>query len=155
MKIGILTCTNTTQNLDCSSSGCLRAFNDGTGAFAAHGDEEIEIAGVINCAGCPTVMAPKKILRRIGVLNEVGVERLHMSSCVMNLCPFKKKYKAVIEEAYPNMQVIEGTEAPEGIPLEQAMEMFKMGIGGMLQETPRNMVEMYQAIDQARQSPAP
>ncbi len=149
-KIGILTCSNTTQGLDCCSAGCMQSFNQNKGAFGAYQGEETEVVGVINCAGCPTTVAPKKILKRLGVLNEIGADTLHMSSCMTLLCPFKNKYRTVIQEAFPNLTIVEGTEAPEGVPMDEAALIFKTGVSSLLEETPRNMVELYRMIGQSQ-----
>lgn len=151
-KIGILTCSNTTQGLDCCSAGCFQSYNQRKGAFGSYQDGESEIVGVISCAGCPTTVAPKKILKRLGVLNEIGADTLHMASCMTLLCPFVNKYRSVIQAAFPDLTVVEGTEAPDGVPMDEAATMFKTGVSSLLEEAPRNMVEMYRMIGQLQQS---
>lgn len=39
-RIGILTCSNCTQELDCSSTSCLRDFRHRKGAFKRYKDAE-------------------------------------------------------------------------------------------------------------------
>lgn len=152
-KLGFLTCSNSTQDLDCCSAGCLTSLHDRKGAFAMYGDQDTQLVGVINCAGCPTSIAPKKILRRIGVLHEVGVDTIHLASCMTMLCPFVGKYKEAIAEAYPGIELIEGTEAPDGVPFDEAAKMFRGGIQGLLEHPPVNMVQMYQAVAQMQDTP--
>ena len=54
-RIGILTCTNATQDLGCSSVSCLRDMRKRKGAFEKYKDDEkLDLVGIINCSGCPT-----------------------------------------------------------------------------------------------------
>lgn len=75
-------------------------------------DQNLDLAGVINCAGCPTVGAPQKILRRVRSLVEFRVDAIHFSYCLTALCPFKEKYFGVIREAYPGVRLVMGTHTP-------------------------------------------
>ena len=62
-RIGILTCSNTTQDVACSSFGCLKDVNNNTGEFERYREEGgTELVGIINCAGCPTRLTPEKII---------------------------------------------------------------------------------------------
>lgn len=68
-RIGILTCSNCTQELDCASVVCLGDMRKRKGFFERYkGDDNLVLVGMINCAGCPTVGAPGKILRKVGSL---------------------------------------------------------------------------------------
>ncbi|MDD5760231.1 MAG: CGGC domain-containing protein, partial [Desulfobulbaceae bacterium] len=61
-KIGILTCSNATQDLGCSSASCLADFRKRQGKFAGYPeDEKLILSGIINCAGCPTLTGPDKL----------------------------------------------------------------------------------------------
>jgi predicted metal-binding protein len=75
-------------------------------------DEPLDLIGMINCAGCPTLAVPEKILKRIRALAEYRLDALHLSYCITALCPFVKKYSQVIEVAYPELEVILGTHRP-------------------------------------------
>ena len=55
-RVGILTCSNATQDLGCCSASCLADFRKRRGAFAAYpAEEELILVGIINCPGCPTL----------------------------------------------------------------------------------------------------
>lgn len=55
MRIGILTCSVATQDSGCSSVSCLHDLRKKKGAFGRYSSEEnLDLIGIINCAGCPT-----------------------------------------------------------------------------------------------------
>ncbi len=149
-KIGILTCSNTTQDLNCSYMECLKDFNQRGGTFQAYDANDSEIVGVINCAGCPTAVAPEKIISRVEPLVNSGADSIHFSTCLMALCPFKAKYKKVINEHFPEVALVEGThEAPE-----EMIPMFKNDIKEMLTaHTPcmKDLDVKYKAMAEAQQ----
>jgi len=124
-RIGILTCWNATQELDCASASCLRDLRKRMGEFTRYPkDEKLELIGIINCAGCPTISAPEKILRKVRALAEMRVDAIHLTFCMVTLCPFKTKYVELIQEAYPNVNVVYGThEAP--VPNEVYQQEIK------------------------------
>lgn len=112
-RIGIITCSNCTGELDCSSVVCLADMRKRKGFFKDYPPEEsLDLVGIISCAGCPTVSAPRKILRRVKSLAEFRVEVLHFSYCMTALCPFREKYVKVIQEAYPEIKLVMGTHTP-------------------------------------------
>jgi predicted metal-binding protein len=118
-KIGILTCTNATQDLGCSSASCLADFRKRKGSFAAYPPEEkITLAGIISCPGCPTLTGTDKLLFRIRGLTEFGVDTIHFSYCIKALCPFREKYRQAIEEAVPHIKVVVGTHEEHVTPEE-------------------------------------
>jgi predicted metal-binding protein len=122
-RIGILVCGNSHQDMNCNSTLCLLDFQRGRSAFAGQPDREL--IGIISCAGCPTLAAPEKILHRVRPLVDLGAEAIHISSCMMMLCPFKQKYKGLIEKAFPQIAVVEGTHfPPEGMSAEEAGKQF-------------------------------
>lgn len=126
-KIGILTCTNATQDLGCSSVSCLSDFRKRKGTFAEYPhDEKLTLTGIINCPGCPTLTGPDKLLQRIRALTEFGVGVIHFSYCMKALCPFKEKYKAAVEEAFPNVKVIVGTHEEHVTPEEFRRRVKKL-----------------------------
>ena len=109
-RIGILTCSNATQDLGCSSSSCLSAFRKRQGAFSSYpDDEDLDLIGIINCPGCPTLTGPEKLIQRIRGLTEFRVDVIHFTYCIKALCPFKSKYKKALEEAFPNIRIVLGT----------------------------------------------
>ncbi len=109
-RIGILTCSNATQDLGCSSSSCLSSLRKRQGAFAKYADEEsLDLIGIISCPGCPTLTGPDKLLQRVKGLTEFNVDTIHFTYCIKALCPFKDKYKKALEKAYPDINIVVGT----------------------------------------------
>jgi len=124
-RIGILSCWNATQEYDCASSLCLEDLRERKGEFSRYPkDEKLKLIGMINCAGCPTVQAPEKILRKVRALVEMNVDAIHLTLCMVSLCPFVRKYVEVIEEAYPMVSVVYGTHDPR-VSLETFKEEVK------------------------------
>jgi len=92
-RIGIITCSNCTQETNCASVVCLADLRKRRGFFAAYPQEEpLDLIGIINCAGCPTIAAPAKILRRVRAVADFRIDALHLSFCLVALCPFIQKY---------------------------------------------------------------
>lgn len=117
IKIGIVTCANATQDMDCCSVSCLKDFNKRLGSFQAYPqDAPLQLVGIISCAGCPTRAYPKKILRRVDALAQYGVQYIHFANCMRAFCPFLNKYAQAIAEKYPHIQVVEGTHEPHVTP---------------------------------------
>lgn len=126
-KIGILTCSNATQDLGCSSASCLADFRNRKGAFAEYPkDEKLTLAGIINCPGCPTLSGPDKLIGRIRALTDFSVDTIHFSYCVKALCPFKEKYKSALEESFPNIRVVIGTHEEHITPEEFLRRVKKL-----------------------------
>ena len=124
-KIGILTCSNATQDLGCSSVSCLADFRKRRGTFAAYPyDEKLTLTGIINCPGCPTLTGPDKLIERIRALTDFGVTVIHFSNCMKSLCPFKEKYKNSLEESFPNLNIVIGTHE-EHIKPEEFLRRVK------------------------------
>ena len=109
-RIGILTCSNATQDLGCSSSSCLADLRKRRGTFATYpAAEPLNLVGIINCPGCPTLTGPDKLLQRIKALTEFRAGSIHFANCVKSLCPFKEKYRSAIESSFPNITIVIGT----------------------------------------------
>ncbi len=137
-KIGILTCSNATQDLGCSSASCLSDFRKRKGAFVEYpADEKLTLMGIINCPGCPTLTGPDKLLRRIRSLTEFNVDTIHFTYCMKALCPFKEKYKAALEEAFPKIKVVIGTHEEHVTP-----EEYRMRVKKLFCQTPKTMVDV-------------
>lgn len=123
-KIAIICCGNVKNSANCPGVGCFKSFNDRTGMFANYPDEEIKMVGFSTCAGCPTIYGAEKILSKVKPLVELSqADTIHFSSCMTQLCPFVKKYKKVINDAYPNVKVVMGTD--ESTSLETMQIMLK------------------------------
>lgn len=134
-RIGIITCSNCTQDLNCASVVCLGDLRKRKGFFANYPlDQKLELIGIINCAGCPTVAAPQKILRRVRSLAEFRVDAIHFSFCMTALCPFRDRYARVIQEAYPGIRLVMGTHTPRD-PAEFQAEVGDLLCAGRLDAT--------------------
>ncbi len=126
-RIGILTCSNATQDLGCSSVSCLADLRKRRGAFADYPkDEPLDLIGIINCPGCPTLTGPDKLLQRIRALTEFRVDAIHMTFCMKALCPFLEKYRKALAEAFPDVTVVIGTHEEKITPQEYRDEVKKL-----------------------------
>jgi predicted metal-binding protein len=106
-RIGILTCSNCTQETNCAAVVCLGDMRKRRGFFERYQNEKkLDLIGIINCAGCPTLAAPEK-------LAEYRLGALHFSYCMTALCPFLKKYQTVITKVYPELEIVLGTHIPK------------------------------------------
>jgi len=109
-RIGILTCSNATQDLGCSSVSCLRDMRKREGAFELYKDDDsLDLVGIINCSGCPTLVGPEKLLHRIRALTEFHLDAIHFTYCLEALCPFRTKYESLLKENFPNIEIVIGT----------------------------------------------
>ncbi len=112
-RIGIVTCSNCTQDIHCASVVCLGDMRKRKGFFERYPkDEPLDLVGIINCAGCPTLAAPEKILNRVRAVAEFKLDALHFSYCMTALCPFLSKYEKVVHEQYPALEIVRGTHKP-------------------------------------------
>lgn len=112
-RIAILTCANCTQETNCASVVCLGDLRKRKGFFDRYPqDQELHLIGIISCAGCPTLAAPEKILRRVRAVAEYRLDALHLSYCMTALCPFLAKYQKMIRDAYPELELVCGTHTP-------------------------------------------
>ncbi len=137
-RIGILTCSNATQDLGCSSASCLSDFRKRKGQFASHPvDKPLELTGIINCPGCPTVIGPDKLLQRVRALTEFRIDAIHFSYCIKVLCPFKEKYKDALERAFPGIKIIVGTHEERVAP-----EAFRDRVKRLFCQPKRTMVDV-------------
>lgn len=119
VRIGILTCSNATQDLGCSSVSCLADLRKRRGAFAEYpANEPIDLVGIINCPGCPTLTGPDKLLQRIRGLTDFRINAVHFSYCVKALCPFKEKYEKALKETFPAITIVIGTHQEHITPDE-------------------------------------
>ena len=137
-RIGILTCSNATQDLGCSSVSCLADFRKRRGTFADYPpDEKLTLVGIINCPGCPTLTGPDKLLQRIRALTEFRVDAIHFTNCIKALCPFKEQYRQALTEAFPDMQIVIGTHEEHITP-----EEFRTRVKKFFCQSRKTMVDM-------------
>ncbi|MDD5312223.1 MAG: CGGC domain-containing protein [Dehalococcoidia bacterium] len=137
-KIGILTCSNITQDLGCASTRCLRALNTADSEFARYSGN-VELVGIINCAGCPGIFGAEKLSNRIRTLTELNVDAIHFSSCLVDFCPNKDEYRKMINEKYPAIDVVFGTHSyPEGISEETHIR----AVIDLIRQPKRSMIDL-------------
>jgi len=129
-RIAILTCSNCTQDSNCASVVCLGDMRKRRGFFESYPqDEPLDLIGIINCAGCPTLAAPEKILRRVRAVAEFRLDALHLSFCMVTLCPFIKPYTALIKREFPGINIVLGTHRPTD------RDNFQKGVKELLCQT--------------------
>jgi len=145
-RIGIITCSNMTNDLACSSFGCLEDSHVGKGAFARYAEQGgAQVVGIISCSGCPTLIAPEKIIRRVRTLVASGVDAIHFAYCLENICPFKKKYQSILHDEFPEIEFVSGTHEP--LSEESAAAMGKFIHEGLCQR-PLSMVDVLESRNQ-------
>lgn len=126
-RIGILTCSNATQDLGCSSVSCLADLRKRRGSFADYpAAEPLDLVGIISCPGCPTLTGPEKLLKRIKALTGFRIDAIHFTYCMKALCPFKEKYKAALEREYPAIRIVIGTHQEHVTPDEYRERVRKL-----------------------------
>ena len=137
-RIGILTCSNATQDLGCSSASCLADLRKRRGTFAAYpAGEPLDLVGIINCPGCPTLTGPDKLLRRIKALTEFRAGAIHFANCVKSLCPFQEQYRRALEASFPGITIVIGTHQ-EHITTEE----FRSRVKRLFNQQRKTMVDM-------------
>lgn len=140
-RIGILTCSNCTQDTNCASVACLGDMRKRKGLFERYSDEnQLDLIGIINCSGCPTLAAPEKILKRVKSLVGYRIDALHFSYCMTALCPFIKKYEKIIQENYPELTIVNGTHTP------RKKELFQEEVKELLCPTVLTVQDMNDVI---------
>ena len=137
-RIGIMTCSNATQDLGCSSVSCLADLRKRRGQFKAYpADEPLDLVGIINCPGCPTLTGPDKLLLRIRALTEFRTGSIHFANCVKALCPFQEQYRRAIESTFPDITVVIGTHE-EHITADE----FRARVKRLFNQKKKTMVDM-------------
>ncbi len=127
-RIGLITCANAAQELNCAMAVCMSAINKRTGTFSKY-EEPVSLAGVVTCAGCPSLAYPEKILDKVRALTSVGITDIHLSNCMDELCPFVKKYIKLIEEGLPQVKLTVGSHV-ELISAEEFRQKVKSAFSG-------------------------
>jgi predicted metal-binding protein len=142
VKVGILTCRNAKQDLYCTSSMCLHALRESICGFEAyHESGGAELLGIGTCDGCPTLAAPERIIKRVKGMVDLGASAIHLSSCMMALCPFRNKYISILQEAFPDVQIVPGTHwDPEGP--EVGGKWLQSVVRPMLSEVPETLADV-------------
>lgn len=137
-RIGLLTCSNATQDLGCSSVSCLADVRKRRGAFADYpAEQKLDLVGIINCPGCPTLTGADKLLQRIRALTDFHVDAVHFSNCIKALCPFKQQYEKALHEAFPSIRIVIGTHEERIAP-----EEFRQRVKKLFCQPRKTMVDM-------------
>ncbi|KAJ51866.1 putative metal-binding protein [Clostridium tetanomorphum] len=88
-KIGIINCLEVSKR--CSGSGCFKAFNNRSGSFEKYINEESELVSFIQCDGCSNT-AVNDLILKAKQLKELGIKRIHLSSCIRSKCPWYNEF---------------------------------------------------------------
>ena len=96
-KIGIIRCDSHSEN--CAGFNCFPALRNKTGQFEDY--DEVELVGFDTCGGC-NLGKSEKIVTKAKRLKEKGAEVIHLSTCLIGLCPFKEQFNQAIKE---NMKI--------------------------------------------------
>ena len=97
MKAGLIRCMQTEDM--CPSTTCFKVMNTKKSAFEGI-DEDIELAGVNTCGGCPG----KKAVTRAAEMVKRGADTIVLASCITRgnpigfACPHAEQMKAAIEK---------------------------------------------------------
>jgi len=103
--------------------GCFGNLRGRQGSFQQYAqDDPPELVGIIHCGGCPTAFGADRVWQKVKALKEYGIEVLHLTSCLVQVCPFKEEFVKTIQKEYPDITVVEGTH-----PFHD-LEAFKAGI---------------------------
>ena len=109
-KVGILGCEATTRDMDCVMIGCFGNMRGRNGMFERYSeDDPPELVGIISCGGCPTALGADRVWQKVKALKEYGIEALHLTSCLVQVCPFTEEFIKAIRTEYPDLLIVEGT----------------------------------------------
>ena len=81
MKVGMIRSMQTEDC--CPGTGDLQAVRAHAGAF--QGEDDIEVAGFINCGGCPG----RKVVLRARFLIAQGADTIGFTSCIQKGIPYR------------------------------------------------------------------
>jgi predicted metal-binding protein len=139
-KIGILGCDVTSREMDCVMIGCFGNLRSRQGSFSTYSeDDPPELVGIIHCGGCPTALGSGRIWQKVKALKEFGIEAVHLTSCLVQVCPFKDQFVETIRKEYPDIKVVEGTHPFHDI------DAFRAGIRELATQravTPQKMNDL-------------
>ena len=83
--------------MDCVMIGCFGNLRGRQGSFEQYSeDDPPELIGIIHCGGCPTAVGADRVWQKVKALKEYGVEALHLTSCLVQVCPFKEEFVKTI-----------------------------------------------------------
>ncbi len=134
-RVGILTCSNATQDLGCASVSCLADLRKRRGTFSRYAqDGPLSLVGIISCPGCPTMTGPAKLLQRIRALTEFRVDAIHLSNCIKALCPYREKYLDALGDTFPGIDIVMGTHEEHISDME-----FRERVGRLFRQDRKTM----------------
>jgi len=126
--------------MDCVMVGCLGNLRGRQGSFETYSKEEpLDLIGIIHCGGCPTAVGSERIWQKVKALVDYGIDALHLTSCLVHLCPFKEAFLETIRREYPDLEVVEGTH-----PFHD-LEATKRGVKELVSQrviTPQRMNDL-------------
>jgi len=96
---------------------------------------ELELVGMISCNCCPTMCGEKIILPKVEALLHSGADRIHLTYCMLTLCPFIKKYIKAVKARFPFLDLIEGTHEPH-----QTVGQFRCAVASLLEERHKKLI---------------
>ena len=73
--------------------------------------------------------APEKILKRVRAVASYRLDALHLSFCMVTLCPFIKNIRRLIKAAFPDINLVMGTHQPAD------RDRFRKGVKELLCQT--------------------
>ncbi|MEW5908361.1 MAG: CGGC domain-containing protein [Thermodesulfobacteriota bacterium] len=139
-RIGILGCDSTTRQMNCVMIGCFGNLRERKGSFSGYpGDKPLDLVGVIHCGGCPTAFGADGIWQKVKALADYGIDSLHLTSCLVQICPFKDEFVKTIRKDFPKLAIVEGTHPFHDI------DAFKRGIRELISQravTPQHMNDL-------------
>jgi predicted metal-binding protein len=126
--------------MDCVMIGCFGNMRGRQGMFERYAeDDPPELVGIISCGGCPTAMGTQRIWQKVKALREYGIEALHLTSCLTQVCPFVDEFVDAIRTEYPDLAIVEGTHPFHDV------DAFKAGISELATQravTPQKMNDL-------------
>lgn len=140
-RIGLINCANAAQDMACSVGGCIGSVQHGGGQFEQYKDDGGSVlVGIVSCAGCPTLHAPEKIINPARSLAVFKPDAIHLSTCMVALCPFIKKYKSVLEERFPEIDIVIGTHGDE---MNEELQDFVDAMKEMMSRENPNLADFF------------
>jgi predicted metal-binding protein len=120
--------------------GCFGNMRGRNGMFERYSeDDPPELVGIISCGGCPTALGADRVWQKVKALKEYGIEALHLTSCLVQVCPFTEEFIKAIRTEYPDLQIVKGTHPFHDV------NAFKAGIKELTTQravTPQKMNDL-------------
>jgi predicted metal-binding protein len=101
MRVGIIRCLAHTRK--CPGTNCFKAIKEKQGKFNRY--DEVDLIGFTTCGGC-LIDDNESLFDEVNLLVNNGAEAIHLSSCAAIRCPYLEKIRELINQAYPNVNVV-------------------------------------------------